>query len=37
MAKEVGDYLDLRIKNKPILIMEFHLGVVVGELLTLQI
>jgi len=24
-AKEVGDYLDLRIKNKPVLMMKFHL------------
>jgi len=36
-AKEVGDYLDLRIKNKPALMMEFHLVGVVGELLTLPI
>jgi hypothetical protein len=33
-AKEVGYYLDLRIKNKPALMMEFYL---VGELLTLPV
>jgi hypothetical protein len=30
-AKEDGVYLDLRIKNKPVLMMEFHLEGVVGE------